>query len=66
MKTKKEILAMLKRNISTFQLFNFSTLAIAVVAAMTATTAMADVPQALTYRGVLRRTGGEELTAGGA
>ena len=64
MKTKKEILAMLKRNISTFQLFIFSTLAIAVVAAMTATTAMADVPQALTYRGVLRRTGGEELTAG--
>ena len=30
-----------------------------------ATAAMADVPQALTYRGVLRRTGGEELTAGG-
>ena len=54
MKTKKEILAMLKRNISTFQLFNFSTLAIAVVAAMTATTAMADVPQALT-----RYLGGE-------
>ena len=64
MKTKKEILAMLKRNISTFQLFNFSTLAIAVVAAMTATTAMADVPQALTYRGVLRRSGGGEQTAG--
>ena len=59
MKTKKEILAMLKRNISTFQLFNFSTLAIAVVAAMTATTAMADVPQALTYRGVLLRSTGE-------
>ena len=63
MKTKKEILAMLKRNISTFQLFNFSTLAIAVVAAMTATTAMADVPQALTYRGVLRRSGGGEQSA---
>ena len=59
MKTKKEILAMLKRNISTFQLFNFSTLAIVVVAAMTATTAMADVPQALTYRGVLLRSTGE-------
>ena len=59
MKTKKEILAMLKRNISTFQLFNFSTLAIAVVAAMTATTAMANVPQVLTYRGVLLRSTGE-------
>jgi len=45
----------LKRNFSTFQLFNFSTL---LAAALFAATSSADVPQALTYRGVLRRTGG--------
>ena len=61
----------LKSCFSTFQLFNLSTRgasAFAVAAALCAAiapTANADVPQALTYRGVLRRTGGEELTAGG-
>ncbi len=47
---------------STFQLFNLSTRVAVVVAALCAATAIADVPQALTYRGVLRRTGGYERT----
>ena len=53
---------------STFQPFNFSTRALAVVVAAIcgalATTASAAVPQALTYRGVLQRTGGEGSVAG--
>ena len=50
----------LKSSFSTFPLFHFSTLAFAVVAALFAATANAAVPQVLTYRGVLRRTGGYE------
>ena len=42
----------------TFQLFNFLTFALLAFASN------ADVPQALTYRGVLRRSGGGEQTAG--
>ncbi len=45
-------------NFSTFQLFNFLTFALLAFASN------ADVPQALTYRGVLRRSGGGEQTAG--
>ena len=55
----KESQIKLKRNFSTFQLFNLSTL---LVAAFFAVTSNADVPQTLTYRGVLRRTGGYERT----
>ena len=46
-----------RKHFSTFQLFNFSTL---LVAALFAATSSADVPQVLTYRGVLKRTGGYE------
>ena len=46
-------------NLSTFRLFNLSTL---LVAALCAATSRADVPQAITYRGVLQRTGGYERT----
>ena len=42
---------------STFQLLNFSTL---LAVALCAATSSADVPQVLTYRGVLKRTGGYE------
>ena len=52
------IIPQLKRKVSTFQLINLSTLAFAVAAILAATTANADVPQVLTYRGVLKRTGG--------
>ena len=44
-----------RKHFSTFQLFNFSTL---LAAALFAATSSADVPQVLTYRGVLKRTGG--------
>ena len=54
------IIPQLKRKVSTFQLINLSTLAFAVAAILAATTANADVPQVLTYRGVLKRTGGYE------
>ncbi|MBP5545580.1 MAG: hypothetical protein ILM98_16030 [Kiritimatiellae bacterium] len=46
-------------NFSTSQLFNLSTLLAAVLCAATSS---ADVPQVLTYRGVLQRTGGYERT----
>ena len=42
-------------NLSTFQLFTLSTL---LAASLCAATSRAEVPQVLTYRGVLQRTGG--------
>ena len=51
-----------RANFSTSQLFNFSTVAL-LAAALLAATASAAVPQALTYRGVLQRTGGGGQTA---
>ena len=48
-------------NFSTFQPFNRPTAAL-LVAALCAATSTADVPQALTYRGVLQRTSGYERT----
>ena len=42
-------------------LFNFSTVAL-LAAALSAATGSADVPQVITYRGVLERTGGYERT----
>ena len=56
----KESQIKLNRNFLTFQLFNFSTAAALAVAALFAATANVAVPQVLTYRGVLRRTGGYE------
>ena len=49
----------MKRHFSTFQLFNLSTL---LSVALCAAASRADVPQVLTYRGVLQRTGGYERT----
>ncbi len=54
MNSARKYASMLKRNFSTFQLFNF------LVCALLAFASNAEVPQVLTYRGVLDWTGREE------